>query len=75
MALYCYKCDACGRVDERFRRAEDRAKEFDCKVVGHKIYDGITGKLSTEDSNKCFGRMKFQLIQRTHWRHEKYDGS
>lgn len=75
MGLFVYRCEICGRTDERFRRAEDRAKEFDCNVVGHKIYDGISGKLRTEDNNKCFGKMKFQSIQRTHWKYEKYDGS
>lgn len=66
MALYCYKCDACGRVDERFRRAEDREKEYACQAIN---------TLSKEQLVKCPGRMEFRPIQRTHWKYEKYDGS
>lgn len=69
MALYCYKCDVCGRVDERFRRAEDRGKEYECK-------DTIKMTVENESSIKvCQGTMKFRAIQRTHWKYEKYDGS
>ena len=37
MALYVYKCSVCGRTDERFRRAEDREKEYDCDIYSRMI--------------------------------------
>ena len=67
MALYVYQCDTCGRTEEKFRRAEDRTKEFNCD----------TNLVDNDPKSKvvCPGKMKFKPIQKTNWKWEKYDGT
>lgn len=64
MPLFVYQCDTCKRTEEKFRRIEDRAKEFECSP---KLIDP-EDKWIDGNENRCKGTMKFRPIQKTTFR-------
>jgi hypothetical protein len=62
MPLYSYKCNVCGKVEDMFRRFEDRGKEFDCEKKreyntseNEKVRLGLIGRGGTgEPFVACF---------------------
>ncbi len=64
MPVYSYKCSVCGRTEDKFRRVEDRAKEFDCDSITQ-VDAQFTNALNNK--KECLGKMIFQPMQRTNF--------
>ena len=63
MPLYSYKCDTCGKTEDKFRRVEDREKEFECEaILINGKFDYFVRPKGIEQI-KCPGTMRFQPVE------------
>ena len=71
MPLFVYRCNTCGRTEEKFRPTERRNESFDChaEIIGElpdiKFYGGHAGGVQIKAI--CPGKMIFQPMQRTNF--------
>lgn len=67
MPFYSYKCDTCGRTEDKFRRVEDRKKEFECddkitvKITAKRF--GCVDVTPINNEHRCPGTMRIQPVE------------
>lgn len=76
MPVYSYKCNICGRVEEKFLPVARRNEEFDCNKLDTSFQPSNINLIKVLEENDCpkipitlvcKGKMIFQPMQRTNF--------